>query len=118
MLLRAWRGGPPGARLAAMSSIFDLLAEQRIVEAIKRGELDGLPGAGKPLDLEEDPFVTPEQRMVNRVLKNAGFTPPEIALRKEIAELRREIEAMPKGARRDAEKRRLALLLIQLSEKG
>lgn len=100
-----------------MSSIFDMLAEQRIVDALRRGEFDGLPGAGKPLELEDEPFVTPEQRMVNRILKNAGFAPPDIALRKEIAELRREIESLPRGERREAQQRRLALLLIQLAEK-
>lgn len=97
-----------------MPLIFEILAEQRIVDAIARGELDNLPGAGKPLEFDDEPFVSPEQRMVNRVLKNAGFTPPEVLLRKEIAALRREIEALPQGEARSALKRKLALLLLQL----
>ncbi|HJW25498.1 MAG TPA: DUF1992 domain-containing protein [Rhodocyclaceae bacterium] len=101
-----------------MSSLFEILAEQRITDAIRRGDLDHLPGAGKPLEFDDDPFVSPEQRMVNRILKNAGFTPAEILLRKEITALRREIEALPPGEKRTALKRELALLLLKLSEKG
>lgn len=101
-----------------MSNIFEILAEQRIADAVLRGELDHLPGAGKPLAFEDDLFVSPEQRMVNRILKNAGFTPREIVLRKEIAALRQEIEASPPGERRNALKRDLLLLLIQVSEKA
>ncbi|RME59693.1 DUF1992 domain-containing protein, partial [Candidatus Parcubacteria bacterium] len=51
--------------------IIETIAEQRIREAQARGELDDLPGAGKPLALEEDnPFVPPELRMAYKVLKN------------------------------------------------
>lgn len=100
-----------------MSKIFDLLAERRISEALARGELADLPGAGQPLVFDDDPLVSPEQRMVNRVLKNAGFTPREVLLRKEIADLRREVEAMPPGELRERRKRDLVMLLIQLSER-
>jgi hypothetical protein len=41
----------------------ELLAEKKIAEAAERGDLDGLPGAGRPLDLEEDPLVPEEMRM-------------------------------------------------------
>jgi hypothetical protein len=99
-----------------MSNIFATLAEQRINEALARGELDNLPGAGIPLEFDDDPFVTPEQRMVNRVLKNAGFTPREITLRKEIVALRQQIESLPPGERRDTLKKELIFLLIQVSE--
>jgi DnaJ-like protein len=34
-------------------SIFDQLAEAKIAEAMRRGELDDLPGAGRPLELED-----------------------------------------------------------------
>lgn len=57
----------------------ELIAERRIAEAVARGEFDGLPGAGKPLDLEEDPLVPEELRMANRILRNAGFLPSEVA---------------------------------------
>ena len=101
-----------------MATISEALAERRIAEAVLRGDLDGLPGAGKPLEFADDPLVAPEQRMVNRILKNAGFTPREIVLRKKIAALRREIASVNGGERREQLKRELALLLIQLCERG
>ncbi|RME58545.1 DUF1992 domain-containing protein, partial [Candidatus Parcubacteria bacterium] len=68
--------------------IIATIAEQRIREAQARGDLDDLPGAGKPLALEEDsPFVPPELRMAYKVLKNAGYIPPEIELRRDIHSL-------------------------------
>lgn len=98
-------------------NIFEILAEQRINEAMLRGDFDHLPGEGKPLEFEDEPFVSPEQRMVNRILKNAGCTPHEILLRKEIAALRKEIAALPPGPQRDALRRQLALLMLQLCER-
>lgn len=99
-----------------MSKIFEMLAERRICEAIERGELDALPGAGQPLVFDDEPLVSPELRMINRVLKNAGFTPREIVLRKEIAELRQRLETMPPGEGREQLKGALLMLLIQVSE--
>ena len=32
--------------------MFDLIAERKIAEALARGELDNLPGEGRPLDLD------------------------------------------------------------------
>lgn len=98
-------------------NIFEILAEQRIYEAILRGEFDHLPGAGKPLEFDDEPFVSPEQRMVNHILRNAGVAPREILLRKEIAVLHQEIEAEPPGPQHDALKRKLAFLQIQLCER-
>ena len=66
-----------------MNSV-DQLAEQHIQEAIKRGEFDELPGAGRPLALDDDTMVPPELRAAYRLLKNSGFLPPELTLRKDI----------------------------------
>ena len=56
----------------------EFIAERKIAEAVAQGEFDDLPGAGKPLDLEEDPLIPEELRMANRILKNAGFVPREV----------------------------------------
>jgi Domain of unknown function (DUF1992) len=56
----------------------ELIAERKIAEAIERGEFDDLPGAGQPLDLTEDPYVPEDQRMANRILRNAGYAPREV----------------------------------------
>jgi len=58
--------------------------EAEIIKAMKRGEFDNLSGKGKPLDLESY-FRTPEHlRLAFHILKDAGFVPPEMKLKKEI----------------------------------
>jgi hypothetical protein len=71
----------------------DLIAEQRIEEALARGEFQGLPGEGRPLELDDDPLVPEELRVAHRILKNAGFVPPELEARKDIAALERIVLA-------------------------
>ena len=58
--------------------MLDFIAEQRIAEAIANGDLDDLPGSGKPLELDDDLLVPEELRLAYRILKNAGFVPSEI----------------------------------------
>ncbi len=65
--------------------IFDLIAEQRVADAIARGEFDNLPGAGQPLEIDDDSLVAPDLRVAYRLLKNAGYVPDEVRL---LAELR------------------------------
>lgn len=65
--------------------VFAKLAEQRIQEAMENGELDNLPGKGKPLDLTECRHIPPDLRMAYKVLKNSGIIPPEMEIKKEIA---------------------------------
>ncbi|MFN0138770.1 MAG: DUF1992 domain-containing protein [Pyrinomonadaceae bacterium] len=66
--------------------------EQRIREAIERGEFDDLAGKGKPLDLTAY-FNTPENlRMAYSVLKSNNFVPEEVEMLKEIADLKDEIK--------------------------
>ena len=55
-----------------MSSL-DAIAELRIREAQERGEFDGLPGSGAPLELDDDALVPEDLRAIYRVMKNAGF---------------------------------------------
>ena len=69
--------------------MFDLIAERKIAEAIANGELDNLPGEGRPLDLDDDALVPEELHLAYRILKNAGFVPPEVRALNEIAELKR-----------------------------
>jgi len=93
--------------------LFDLLAEQRIQEAIARGELDDLPGAGRPLALDDDRLVPEDLRVVYRILKNAGYLPPEVETLHEIAELERlACEGEPEARSRAV--RKLALLRTRI----
>ncbi len=69
--------------------MLEFIAEQRIAEAIANGELDHLPGAGRPLDLDDDALIPEELRLAHRILKNAGYVPPELETLNEIAQLER-----------------------------
>ena len=64
--------------------LFQRLAEQRILEAQRRGEFDDLPGKGKPLASEDVSWVPDELRIGYMVLKNAHILPPEAELLKDI----------------------------------
>lgn len=98
--------------------LFDQMAEQKIAEAIARGELANLPGEGKPLDLDEDRLVPDEVRMAYRILKNAGFIPPELEALREIVELERFIEILSEGETRSAASRKLQLLRTRIEALG
>jgi DnaJ homolog subfamily C member 28 len=58
--------------------------EDHIRRAIEDGQFDDLPGKGKPLKLDENPFEDPEWRLANKILKDAGYSLPWIENRKEI----------------------------------
>jgi hypothetical protein len=64
---------------------FEKIAEEKIKEAMERGEFDNLEGSGKPLRGLDAYFATPESvRLGYSILKNSGFLPEEVALVKEI----------------------------------
>ena len=93
----------------------DSLVEARIERALECGELTDLPGQGRPLSLEDDTCVAPELRLAYRILKNAGYVPEEIEIRREIMSLAVLIDAIDGAertraiARRDSLRARLAL---------
>jgi hypothetical protein len=98
---------------------FDALAEARIAAAIERGELENLPGSGRPLVLDDDRAVPEELRAAYRVLRNAGYVPREVELRREIATAERLVTlAVADGAERARAQKRLALLRLRLAERG
>ena len=47
--------------------MLDSIAEIKIAEAIANGELDDLPGTGKPLELDDDSLVPEDLRMAHRI---------------------------------------------------
>ena len=91
------------------------IAEGRIREAIEQGVFDRLPGAGKPLDLDEY-FNTPEDlRMAFSILKNANCAPPEVELLKEVSLLEQAIEQTSDAATTQQLRRTLTDRRMQLS---
>jgi hypothetical protein len=94
------------------------LVERRIEAAIARGEFDDLPGAGRPLALDDDPLVPAELRVAHRILKNAGCLPPELAQVSEVSVLLGAAMRGDVGEDGGAGARRLRALLIQLELAG
>lgn len=99
-----------------MVSAIDSLVEQRILEAEQRGEFADLPGAGRPLELDDDPLVPEELRVAHRVLKNAGFVPPEVEDIRSLRELEACVAASEDEAVRARALRKLQALAMRLAE--
>ncbi len=70
---------------------------KQIEEAMERGEFANLPGKGKPLKFDTNPFLTPQARMTNRLLKENGFTPRWVELEKEIKKEKAKLERLLKN---------------------
>lgn len=96
--------------------ILATIAERKIAEAMAREELDNLAGAGRPLAMDEDLSGVPaEMRMAYKILKNAGFVPPEVQLRKEIVSLREMLGQMEDDEQRRSLRRQLDYRLLKLN---
>ncbi len=98
--------------------VFDLLAEQRIQNALAQGEFANLPGAGRPLPAEDLSLVPEELRVGYRLLKNAGYLPPEVEDRKEAASLRAMLAGMEDEQQRSKALIRLQLLNLRMAAQG
>ena len=84
-----------------MAAVDDII-KGWVRDAEKSGEVKKLPGYGKPLNLDEDRHVPPKYRMAFRVLKNSGYTPPEVEMIQRVAALRTEIESEANPSKRDS----------------
>ncbi len=93
--------------------LMDALAEARIREAQQRGELEGLPGAGEPLLLDDLSLVPENLRPAWLLLRNSGYLPPELERLKERVALEGLLAQLPSDDERSPELirrlRRLAL---------
>lgn len=94
---------------------FQKIAERRILEAIREGALDDLPGAGQPLELEDDSHVPEDLRVAYKILKNAGFAPEEVALRKEIVQAEDLLAGMEDTRAKYRQLKKLNFLIMKLN---
>ncbi|UCD86465.1 MAG: DUF1992 domain-containing protein [Desulfobacterales bacterium] len=94
---------------------FQKIAERRILEAIREGAFDDLPGAGQPLELEDDSHVPEDLRIAYKILKNAGYVPKEVALRKEIAQAEDLLAGMQDTKAKYHQLKRLNFLIMKLN---
>ncbi len=90
----------------------DIIAERRAADAAASGGLSKLPGEGAPLDLSDDLLVPPEVRALMRTLRHAGFTPPEIVAMKAIANLEKQLAALPESERVEKAKALVARIAL------
>lgn len=103
-------------RMSLSLAFIEQIAEERIRAAQESGAFDGLPGRGKPLDLEDDAHVPPELRMAWRVLRNAGCLPPELEAEREITNALELLSGLTDEAERYRQMQRLNLMVTRLNE--
>ena len=92
-------------------------AERRIQEAQKEGAFDHLPGEGRPLELEDDSAVPAELRMAYKVLRNAGYLPPELEDRREINTILDLLENCDEGAEKLRQMQKLEVILMRMKNR-
>lgn len=91
----------------------ELMAEKRIKEAMERGDFDNIEGKGRPLVYEDDSFIPPDLRMAYKILKNAGFLPPELQDIKEIKTAMDLLEDLTDEEERYRQIRKLNILITK-----
>ena len=91
------------------------IVEERIQVSQKKGDFDNLPGAGKPLEFEDDSHVPEELRLPFKILKNADCLPPEIEIKKEIERTEDLLAGMSDTAERYRTMKRLNYLIMKLN---
>lgn len=96
------------------------LQEDHIGQALREsqasGELQAAPSYGKPLAFGDGYDETPtELRLAFKMLKDAGFVPPEVELMREIAALQQRLDGAPDDAAAKAQRQRLADMRQQLA---
>lgn len=98
-------------------SLLDRLADAHIEAAAERGEFDNLPGSGKPLPADDAASVPESLRAGYRLLKNAGYVPPEIETSRELREVDDLLaQALPESDEARHLTRRARWLEVQLAE--
>nr|WP_154324445.1 DUF1992 domain-containing protein [Pantoea sp. 201603H] len=99
--------------------LIDQLAEQKMCNAQEKGEFDNLAGQGKPLILDDNSHVPAELRTAYRLLKNSGYLPPELEMRREAIELDSLLRKLnPAESDYDVKNKRLILLEMKLRQAG
>ncbi|HQU50316.1 MAG TPA: DUF1992 domain-containing protein, partial [Casimicrobiaceae bacterium] len=89
-----------------------------LAAAVESGERSNLPGEGRPLELDESPLVTEALRAAYRILRNAGFVPPEVEACRERATLARMVASLDDEPARRRAALRLALIEARLEATG
>lgn len=68
-------------------------------EALDNGELDNLSLSGQPLDLDDGQFVPLHLRLSQKILRNAGYLPPVLQLKRKFCSFQSALPKQPTNAR-------------------
>lgn len=98
-----------------MLSGFEKIVEERIQDALRKGEFDNLPGSGKPLEFEDSSSIAEDLRLAYKILKNADCLPPEIELKKEIHKTEDLLACMEDTADKYRTMKKLNYLIMKLN---
>ncbi|RJP93877.1 MAG: DUF1992 domain-containing protein [Desulfobacteraceae bacterium] len=94
---------------------FEKIVEERIRQAQKNGDFENLPGAGKPLRFEETGQIPEDLRLAYKMLKNADYVPPELAIKKEITSTEALLEQMTDEQLKYKTLKKLNYLIMKLN---
>ena len=92
-----------------------LIAERKISEAIQQGQFNIESWRNRPLPMTSDHMIPEELRMAYKVLKNAGYLPPEIETKKEIQQLEDLLSACEDEQIRVKQIKKLNYLMLKLN---
>ncbi len=87
---------------------FEDPVEIKIRQAMSEGAFDNLEGKGKPLDLDKYQKIPEHLRTAYHVIRNAGYIPEEVRLKKEMETLKAEIKRCPSKPEKDKLMKKLA----------
>ena len=95
-------------------SILAFLAEQKISQAMANSDLNSPNWKNKPLPLDDEHWIPDDLKMAYKILKNAGFVPPEIEVRKEIGRLEQLIATTEDEHLRIKQMQKLNVLMMKI----
>jgi len=90
------------------------IAERKISQAIEEGSLDFARWKNIPLPEDDDPLVPDDLKMAYKIMKNAGYLPPEIEMKKEIQNLEELIASTEDEHLRLKQMKKLTVLLMKV----
>jgi hypothetical protein len=94
----------------------DEVIAKHLQASLANGELQATAGFGKPMAEDDGWEATPDSlRMPFKILKNAGFVPPEVEMFKRRAALNSQVAGCSSAQERDSLTRELSVLEQSIS---
>ncbi len=92
------------------------IAERKIRNAMEQGWQPPAGWRNRPLLDETQPFMPDDLKMAYKILKNAGYLPPEIQVRREIQQVEELLAAATDEKTRLRQMKKLDILLRKLEQ--